>query len=48
MLRVTSNSIIVPPLDCAWLSLADYQLNGSCCLQFECKGWYFHVVFDAA
>lgn len=38
MLRVTSNSIIVPPLDCAWLSLPDYQLDGSCCLQFECKG----------
>jgi len=38
MLRVASNALIVPPFECAWLSLGDYQLDGSCCLQFECKG----------
>lgn len=38
MLRVASNALIVPPWECAWLSLQDYQLDGGCCLQFECKG----------
>jgi hypothetical protein len=40
MLRVASNALIVPPFECAWLSLGDYHLDGACCLQFECKGWY--------
>jgi hypothetical protein len=38
MLRVASNALIVPPFECAWLSLDDYQLEGACCLQFEYKG----------
>lgn len=38
MLRVASNALIVPPFECAWLSLPDYQLTGTFCLQFECKG----------
>jgi hypothetical protein len=43
MLRVASNALIVPPFECAWLSLPDYQLTESFCLQFECKGWFGSV-----
>lgn len=39
MLRVTSsNVLVVPPLECAWLSFSDYGLDGCGCLAFEAKG----------
>lgn len=39
MLRVnSSNVLVVPPFECAWLSFSDYMLDGSGCIYFEYKG----------
>lgn len=39
MFRVTSQDVlVVPPFEAAWLSLADYGIEGGCCLVFDYKG----------
>ncbi|GBF97048.1 hypothetical protein Rsub_09521 [Raphidocelis subcapitata] len=40
MLRVNSRDVlVVPPFECAWLSLSDYGVEGQgCCLSFDCRG----------
>jgi hypothetical protein len=48
MLRINSRDVlVVPPFECAWLSLSDYGTEGGCCLCFDYKGAQRRAEWDA-
>ena len=47
MLRVNSSSVlVVPPLECAWLSGQEVS-DESCCISFDVKGAAYHPSLPA-